>query len=198
MDITFTLQAGSSMNVDSFQIYAVETGGSSYLLANNISRTQLSGGHTIYNASNNITGGTINSTGMCSTSVNWSTTPSPTPSPTVTITPTTLFNGLITVDTSQADGTVTVNSVHIGSTQLSYNAGLGGYVVNQEDLGTNKTIIANITNNNINNNTYVVDSSYTQRPTPFLDMSVSTNDYQYDNCTINSSNSCVIHITSQE
>lgn len=71
MDITFTLQAGfSGTQADDFNISGVTSSGTNTLLASGITKAQLTTGHTV-NVDPTITGGTITSTGVCDTSVNW-------------------------------------------------------------------------------------------------------------------------------
>lgn len=83
MDITFTLQAGfSGTQADNFNISGVTSSGTLMSLGS-ATKAQLLTGHTV-NANPTITGGTITSTGVCDTSVNWLTfgvAPTPTPTP---------------------------------------------------------------------------------------------------------------------
>ena len=86
MTITFTLASGSSATAAGpFNISGTTDGGSSntILIATGITKTQLLTGHTVTNVTpENITGGTITSTGTCNTTTNWYTTPPPTPTAT--------------------------------------------------------------------------------------------------------------------
>jgi hypothetical protein len=70
MDITFTLQAGfSGTQADNFNISGTTSSGTLMSLGS-VTKAQLTTGHTV-NADPTITGGTITSTGVCTTSVNW-------------------------------------------------------------------------------------------------------------------------------
>jgi hypothetical protein len=70
MDITFTLQAGfSGTQADNFNISGTTSSGTLMSLGT-ATKAQLTTGHTV-NADPTITGGTITSTGVCTTSVNW-------------------------------------------------------------------------------------------------------------------------------
>ena len=86
MTITFTLASGSSATAAGpFNISGTTDGGQSntILIATGITKTQLLTGHTVTNVTpENITGGTITSTGTCNTTTNWYTTPPPTPTAT--------------------------------------------------------------------------------------------------------------------
>jgi hypothetical protein len=70
MDITFTLQAGfSGTQADNFNISGTTSSGTLMSLGS-ATKAQLTTGHTV-NADPTITGGTITSTGVCTTSVDW-------------------------------------------------------------------------------------------------------------------------------
>jgi len=93
MVITFTLQAaysGATYVAGPFNISGTTNTGTVTQLATGLTKTQLLTGYTITGISDATTGGTINSTGTCSTSVPWlaNPTPTPTPTPTSTATPT--------------------------------------------------------------------------------------------------------------
>jgi hypothetical protein len=79
MTITFTLASGSSATAAGpFNISGTTDGGSSntILIATGITKTQLVTGHTVTNVTpENITGGTIASTGTCTTTTPWYVTP---------------------------------------------------------------------------------------------------------------------------
>lgn len=74
MNVKITLRAGSSANVDNFTIYACVSGGSPASVATGISRAQLIAGYTV-NVPAATTGGTVNSTGSCTSYADWSVTP---------------------------------------------------------------------------------------------------------------------------
>jgi hypothetical protein len=84
MTITLTLNSGSvSTDAGPFTVSGTTNGG---LLVNmttgSISRTQLTSGWSYDDTTDTITGGTIASTGTCTTTDTWSVTPSPTPTST--------------------------------------------------------------------------------------------------------------------
>jgi hypothetical protein len=97
MTVTFTLTSGSSGTAAGpFNISGTTSGGglNGVSIATGVTKNQLSTGHTISGISELITGGTIASTGTCTTTTPWSVTsatPTPTPSPTPTATPTTSY-----------------------------------------------------------------------------------------------------------
>jgi hypothetical protein len=86
MTITFTLASGSSATAAGpFNISGTTSGGglNTILIATGITKQQLVTGHTVTNVTpENITGGTITSTGTCNTTTNWYATPPPTPTAT--------------------------------------------------------------------------------------------------------------------
>jgi hypothetical protein len=85
MRLTFTLQSaytGSTYVAGPFNISGRTSGGVNYQLSTGVTKTQLTTGHTVDTIYETITGGTIVSTGSCSTSQAWSLTPTPTPTPT--------------------------------------------------------------------------------------------------------------------
>jgi hypothetical protein len=88
MQITFTLSpsyTGSTYVAGPFNISGTTSAGTSYWLATGVTKSQLTTGHTITTAYETLTGGTIASTGTCTTTQPWYvTTPSPTPTPTAT------------------------------------------------------------------------------------------------------------------
>jgi len=74
MRLTFTLQSaytGSTYVAGPFNISGRTSGGVNYQLSTGVTKTQLTTGHTVDTIYETITGGTIVSTGSCSTSVNW-------------------------------------------------------------------------------------------------------------------------------
>jgi len=90
MTVTFTLTAGSSATAAGpFNISGTTSGGASNTvsIATGVTKAQLITGHTVTNITpENITGGTITSTGTCNTTTTWSViAPTPTPSPTPTV-----------------------------------------------------------------------------------------------------------------
>jgi hypothetical protein len=90
MTVTFTLTT-TTTDAGPFNISGTTSGGASngVSIATGVTKVQLLTGHTITNIGDTITGGTIASTGTCTTTDTWSVTPPPTPTPTSTaITPT--------------------------------------------------------------------------------------------------------------
>ena len=90
MTVTFTLTT-SSTAAGPFNISGTTSGGAlnGELIATDISKDTLLTGHPISNISETITGGTIASTGTCTTTTPWYTTPAtPTPTPSPSPTPT--------------------------------------------------------------------------------------------------------------
>lgn len=89
MIITFTLQqaySGSTYEVGPFNISGVTNTGVVTELGSNISKSTLLSGYTANDVNDATTGGTINSTGTCTTSRPWTvsgggTTPTPTTTP---------------------------------------------------------------------------------------------------------------------
>jgi hypothetical protein len=80
MVITFTLQAaysGATYVAGPFNISGTTNTGAVTQLATGITKTQLLTGYTISNINDATTGGTINSTGTCTSSVPWLANPEP-------------------------------------------------------------------------------------------------------------------------
>jgi hypothetical protein len=74
MRLTFTLQStytGATYVAGPFNISGQTSGGVNYQLATGVTKTQLTTGHTVDTVYETITGGTINSTGTCTTTRNW-------------------------------------------------------------------------------------------------------------------------------
>lgn len=71
MDVKITLTPGYSTNVDNFTIYSAISGGGLVSRATGITRAQLAAGYTITGLPAETTGGTVNSTGVCTSSVDW-------------------------------------------------------------------------------------------------------------------------------
>lgn len=74
MTITFTLQSpytGATYVAGPFNISGTTTGGTTYQLATGVTKNQLISGYTINTAYETLSGGTIQSTGTCSTSQEW-------------------------------------------------------------------------------------------------------------------------------
>ena len=85
MTVTFTLTVGSaSTDAGPFNISGTTSGGAlnDVSIATGVTKQQLLSGHTVTNINDTITGGTIASTGTCTTTDTWSVTPSPTPTAT--------------------------------------------------------------------------------------------------------------------
>lgn len=77
MNVTFTLTGGSaSTAAGPFNISGTTDTNVVSQLATGITKDQLLTGHTINSVNDSITGGTIASTGTCTTTANWSVTPS--------------------------------------------------------------------------------------------------------------------------
>jgi hypothetical protein len=84
MVITFTLQAaysGATYVAGPFNISGTTNTGTVTELATGLTKTQLLTGYTISNINDATTGGTINSTGTCTSSVPWLANPELEPSP---------------------------------------------------------------------------------------------------------------------
>ena len=88
MQITFTLSpsyTGATFVAGPFNISGTTSAGTSYWLVTGVTKSQLTTGHTITTPYETLTGGTIASTGTCTTTQPWYVTaPSPTPTPTAT------------------------------------------------------------------------------------------------------------------
>lgn len=88
MQITFTLSpsyTGATFVAGPFNISGTTSAGTAYWLATGVTKTQLTTGYTINTTYETLTGGTIASTGTCSTTQPWYVTaPTPTPTPTAT------------------------------------------------------------------------------------------------------------------
>jgi hypothetical protein len=88
MQITFTLSpsyTGSTYVAGPFNISGTTSAGTSYWLVTGVTKSQLTTGHTITTAYETLTGGTIASTGTCTTTQPWYVAaPTPTPTPTLT------------------------------------------------------------------------------------------------------------------
>ena len=109
MTVTFTLTT-SSTAAGPFNISGTTSGGAlnGVLIATDISKETLLTGHPISNISETITGGTIASTGTCTTTTPWSTTPAtPTPTPSPSPTPTGLPSYSYQIGPSYTDANTT-------------------------------------------------------------------------------------------
>jgi hypothetical protein len=76
MQITLTLQAsytGATYVAGPFNISGTTSEGTTYELASGVTKSSLTTGYSINTVHEDITGGTINSTGTCSTSQIWTT-----------------------------------------------------------------------------------------------------------------------------
>ena len=74
MDITFTLQStytGSTYNAGPFNISGTTCDGTEYILATGVTKNQLITGYTVSTIYETISGGTIASVGVCTTTQNW-------------------------------------------------------------------------------------------------------------------------------
>lgn len=74
MDVKITLTPGYSPNIDNFTIYYTVRNGSPAVAASGITRLQLSTGYTI-SVPMTTTGGTVNSTGICTSAAGWTVNP---------------------------------------------------------------------------------------------------------------------------
>jgi hypothetical protein len=88
MQITFTLSpsyTGATFVAGPFNISGTTSAGAAHWLATGVTKSQLTTGYTINTTLETLTGGTIASTGTCSTTQPWYVTaPTPTPTPTAT------------------------------------------------------------------------------------------------------------------
>lgn len=110
MTIKFTLTPSSSLNVDNFTIKYAVSGGALTQKATGVTRAQLAAGYTISDFPEGTTGGTINSTGICTSYYVWTfTAPAACVYHTVTVDPT---------DTDMATGNV--NSMNNGVVVVEY------------------------------------------------------------------------------
>lgn len=78
MRLTFTLQSaytGATYVAGPFNISGTTSAGTTYWLATGVTKTELSTGHSINTTYETLTGGTIASTGTCTTTRNWYITP---------------------------------------------------------------------------------------------------------------------------
>ena len=74
MEVKITLVPGYSPNVNNFSIYSAIQGGPLVLKASNITAAALAAGHTI-TVDAATTGGTVNSTGQCTSFATWTVDP---------------------------------------------------------------------------------------------------------------------------
>jgi hypothetical protein len=116
MTVTFTLTT-SLTDAGPFNISGTTSGGAlnGVSIATGITKQQLLTGHTVTNINDTITGGTIASTGTCTTTDTWSVTPSPTPTPTPTAIPTTSY-------------TYRLGPSYTTATQACTNFGMDAYI----------------------------------------------------------------------
>jgi hypothetical protein len=83
MRITFTLTSGSlSTDAGPFNISGTTNSNVTYWIATGVTKTELTNGYPVDTIYETITGGTIASTGTCTTTDTWSVTPAPTPTAT--------------------------------------------------------------------------------------------------------------------
>jgi hypothetical protein len=78
MRLTFTLQSaytGATYVAGPFNISGTTSAGTTYWLATGVTKTQLSTGHSINTTYETLTGGTIASTGTCTTTRSWTIAP---------------------------------------------------------------------------------------------------------------------------
>lgn len=74
MKLTFTLQSaytGATYVAGPFNISGTTSEGTTYWLATGVTKNQLTSGYEVNTTYETLTGGTINSTGTCTTSRNW-------------------------------------------------------------------------------------------------------------------------------
>jgi len=158
MRLTFTLQSaytGATYVAGPFNISGHTSGGADYQLATGVTKTQLTTGYTIDTVYETITGGTIISTGTCSTSQPWSLTPTPTATPASTFGYSTLTGTYPFNSNGSAQITITNNSgvtkylwLHMNSTYTSSGTLTGS--VTDQSTSESKSINASITSTNQN------------------------------------------------
>jgi hypothetical protein len=154
MRLTFTLQSaytGATYVAGPFNISGTTSAGTTYWLATGVTKTQLSTGHSINTTYETLTGGTIASTGTCTTTRSWTIAP---PVPTTATLSYSFEAGYyyfsltealaddITITIANVDGhtssgcqtvsedTATIQSpvlIEAGITNVNHNSGVGGW-----------------------------------------------------------------------
>ena len=110
MTIKFTLTPSSSPNVNNFTINYAVSGGALTQKVTGITRAQLAAGYTISDFPEGTTGGTINSTGACTSSYVWTFTA-----------PAACVYHTVTVDTTDTDdATGNINGENNGVVVVEY------------------------------------------------------------------------------
>lgn len=123
MDITITLAPGYSPNVNNFTIYATVSEGVPQVIASNVTQASLAAG-VQYTVDNTTTGGTVNSTGVCTSYASWTVTPLATRI---------AYSGFCAwTGNKSADQTCAYNSADSG---VIYSDGAGNYFLDT-DFGT--------------------------------------------------------------
>lgn len=129
MTITFTLTVGSaSTDAGPFNISGTTSGNVTYELATGVTKTQLTNGYSVNTIHETITGGTVASTGTCTTTDTWSVTPTPTPTATAGASGVLLDNDFILgmTETSTCPGTSIFNQVYISQSDFDTHYVTGG------------------------------------------------------------------------
>lgn len=140
MVVTFTLQnqySGATYVAGPFNISGTTSGNVTTQLATGVTKTQLLTGHTITGVSDMTTGGTIASTGVCTTTQQWQAYPSPTPTPTSSTTTPPLYGFFRSNPSSTYNGHCNNNQItsalfYSTSTTISGMLGTTVYDGNQD------------------------------------------------------------------
>lgn len=140
MVVTFTLQnqySGATYVAGPFNISGTTSGNVTTQLATGVTKTQLLTGHTITGVSDMTTGGTIASTGICTTTQQWQAYPSPTPTPTSSTTTPPLYGFFRSNPSSTYNGHCNNNQItsalfYSTSTTISGMLGTTVYDGNQD------------------------------------------------------------------
>lgn len=140
MVVTFTLQnqySGATYVAGPFNISGTTSGNVTTELATGITKSQLLAGYQITGVSDMTTGGTIASTGVCTTTQQWQAYPSPTPTPTSSTTTPPLYgffrsNGSITADGHCGQNQITSALFYSTSMTISGMLGTTVYDGNQD------------------------------------------------------------------
>jgi len=137
MRLTFTLQSaytGTTYVAGPFNISGTTSAGTTYQLATGVTKTQLTTGHSIDTVYETLTGGTIASTGTCTTTRSWQITA---PVQTVTLE---IYGK--DVDTSPPQGNT--------SFYYTKNAGTAVYLTTNSQLSLSCSLIGSITGLTLN------------------------------------------------
>lgn len=187
MQITFTLSpayTGATYVAGPFNISGTTSAGTSYELATGVTKNQLTTGYTINTAYETLTGGTIQSTGTCSTSQPWYVV-APTPTPTATASGAIVYwslaqgsasgleitsvTGAVLLSESASGASTRSGSITVPLASLPYtvtgrwNSGSGNIVRYIICDGDGNSIYASSPIDNMG-----VEESYTVTPTPLV------------------------------